>query len=118
MQKNFKFREIPYNYTSFSDKEIILKYFDEKTWDILNELRNRRITGRSAKLLFEVVGDIFIIDRNPYIYNDFLENKRKISALKKLHQAKLNAIKLGADSDDVLSIIEKAEAFDKGQSGG
>ncbi len=73
MNKSDTYREIPYNYTSFSDKEIILKYFDEQTWDILNELRKHRVTGRSAKLLFEIIGDIFIIDRNPYIFNDFLD---------------------------------------------
>ncbi len=77
MKKDTKFREIPYNYTSFSDREIILKYFDEETWQTLNILRQERVTGRSAKLLFEVIGDYFIIERNPYIFNDFLEKPRK-----------------------------------------
>lgn len=65
MKKDFGYREIPYNYTSFSDREIILKYFDSGTWDLLDDLRTKRITGRSAKLIFEIIGDIFIIDRNP-----------------------------------------------------
>ncbi len=92
MKKDFKFREIPYNYTSFSDKEIILKYFDEETWDMLNILRQRRVTGRSAKLLFEIIGDIFIIDRNPYIYNNLLESNKKIHRLEKLHDMRLSFV--------------------------
>ena len=70
MKKNFEYREIPYNYTSFSDKEIILRYFDPETWELLDGLRTQRITGRTARLIFEIIGDIFIIDRNPYIFND------------------------------------------------
>ena len=83
MKKDFGYREIPYNYTSFSDREIILKYFDSATWDLLDDLRTKRITGRSAKLIFETIGDIFIIDRNPYIFNDYLEDKKKQKKLKK-----------------------------------
>ncbi len=112
MKKDFKYREIPYNYTSFSDKEIILKYFDEETWDILNELRNQRVTGRSAKLLFEMYGDYFIIDRNPYIYNNFLDKRRKLRKLEKLHNMRLGVIEKGAQKDSpskdlVLKLIEK-----------
>ena len=75
---NNSVREIPYNYTSLSDKEIVLKYIDAEAWDILERLRKHRVTGRSAKLLFEIYGDLFVIDRNPYIYNDLLENKSKV----------------------------------------
>ena len=109
MKKDFKYREIPYNYTSFSDKEIILKYFDIETWDLLDQLRSQRVTGRSAKLLFEIIGDIFIIDRNPYIFNDFLENPEKRRLLKKLHSLKFNAIRTGTDQPLVLEIIRKTE---------
>ena len=31
-------REIPYNYTSFSDREIIIRFLGEKAWDVLNTL--------------------------------------------------------------------------------
>ena len=113
MKKDFKFREIPYNYTSFSDKEIILKYFDAETWDLLEQLRLQRITGRSAKLLFEIIGDIFIIDRNPYIFNDFLENSKKRHHLKKLHSLKFNAIRTGTDHPLVMEIIRKTEKLNE-----
>ena len=99
MKRDFKYREIPYNYTSFSDREIILRYYDQETWDIINVLRNQRVTGRSAKLLYETIGDYFIIDRNPYIYNDYLEDKAKLRRLKKLHEKRLAIIAGGANKN-------------------
>ncbi len=87
-----KFREIPYNYTSFSDREIILKYFNEEAWEIINELRKTRVTGRSAKLLYESIGDLFIIERNPYVYNDYLEDAKKLRKLKKIHEMRFRTI--------------------------
>ena len=43
---NERIREIPYNYTSFSDREIVIRLLGEKAWEILTELRNFRRTGR------------------------------------------------------------------------
>ncbi|MEY3938364.1 MAG: hypothetical protein RL659_1205, partial [Pseudomonadota bacterium] len=34
-----RLREIPYNYTSFSDREIVLRLLGESAWDLLNQLR-------------------------------------------------------------------------------
>ena len=50
-----RIREIPYNYTSFSDREIIIRFLGEEMWDVLNRLRGTRRTGRSARMLFEVL---------------------------------------------------------------
>jgi Fe-S oxidoreductase len=80
MKKDLRFREIPYNYTSFSDREIILKYFDQDVYDRIEQLRERRVTGRSAKLIFETIGDMFIIDRNPCVLEDFITDSRKLRA--------------------------------------
>lgn len=114
MKKDFKYREIPYNYTSFSDREIILKYLDQETWDTLNALRKQRVTGRSAKLLFEVIGDLFIIDRNPYIFNDYLENPSKLKRLKYLHRIRIQTIEEGAAGrEDVLGIMSKVRELDR-----
>ena len=54
-----RLREIPYNYTSFSDREIVIRFLGEEIWSILNELRGERKTGRSARMLFEVLGDLW-----------------------------------------------------------
>ena len=61
-----RLREIPYNYTSFSDREIVVRLLGARAWDVLNQLRQERHTGRSARMLYEVLGDIWVVQRNPY----------------------------------------------------
>lgn len=81
-----RIREIPYNYTSFSDREIVIRFLGESAWDILQSLRQERVTGRSARMLFEVLGDIWVVNRNPFIQDDLLENtKRRNLLIKALH---------------------------------
>lgn len=74
-------REIPYNYTSFSDREIVCRILGKKAWEILEDLRRERQTGRSARMLFEVLGDIWVVRRNPYLQDDLLDNPKRLSAL-------------------------------------
>jgi len=69
-----RLREIPYNYTSFSDREIVIRLLGPRAWDLLNQLRNERRTGRSARMLYEVLGDIWVVQRNPYLQDDLLDN--------------------------------------------
>jgi FAD/FMN-containing dehydrogenase/Fe-S oxidoreductase len=69
-----RLREIPYNYTSFSDREIVIRLLGEPMWMLLAELRSERRTGRSARMLFEVLGDIWVVDRNPYLQDDLSDN--------------------------------------------
>lgn len=114
MKRDFRFREIPYNYTSFSDKEIILKYFDEEMLNIVDTLRSHRVTGRSARLLFEIIGDYFIIDRNPYVHNDLLDIEKKRQRLKMNHEARIDIILKGAHSNPlVVKLVEKLRDVDR-----
>jgi FAD/FMN-containing dehydrogenase/Fe-S oxidoreductase len=76
-----RLREIPYNYTSFSDREIVLRLLGSRAWELLNELRGERRTGRSARMLYEVLGDIWVVQRNPYLQDDLLDNPKRRSAL-------------------------------------
>ena len=76
-----RLREIPYNYTSFSDREIVLRLLGEKAWETLRELRAERRTGRSARMLYEVLGDIWVVSRNPYLQDDLLDNPGRRAAL-------------------------------------
>jgi len=76
-----RLREIPYNYTSFSDREIVIRLLGEPNWRTLNELRDERVTGRSAQMLFEVLGDIWAVQRNPYLEDDLLDNKKRRKSL-------------------------------------
>ena len=75
-----RLREIPYNYTSFSDKEIVIRLLGASAWDVLNQLREQRHTGRSARMLYEVLGDMWVVQRNPYLQDDLLHNpdRRKL----------------------------------------
>ncbi|QTD44753.1 DUF3683 domain-containing protein [Ottowia testudinis] len=72
-----RLREIPYNYTSFSDREIVLRLLGARAWEILDGLRGERHTGRSARMLYEVLGDIWVVRRNPYLQDDLLDNPRR-----------------------------------------
>jgi FAD/FMN-containing dehydrogenase/Fe-S oxidoreductase len=72
-----RLREIPYNYTSFSDREIVIRLLGARAWDLLNRLREERRTGRSARMLYEVLGDIWVVQRNPYLQDDLLDNPRR-----------------------------------------
>jgi len=76
-----RLREIPYNYTSFSDREIVIRLLGKEAWDIINKLRGERRTGRSARMLYEVLGDIWVVSRNPYLQDDLLGNRRRRAAL-------------------------------------
>ena len=86
-----RLREIPYNYTSFSDREIVIRLLGARAWELLNQLRDERQTGRSARMLYEVLGDIWVVQRNPYLQDDLLDNPKRrkllIDALRhRLHE--------------------------------
>ncbi|MGL6108775.1 MAG: DUF3683 domain-containing protein, partial [Rubrivivax sp.] len=76
-----RLREIPYNYTSFSDREIVMRLLGARAWELLNGLRGERRTGRSARMLYEVLGDIWVVQRNPYLEDDLLDNPKRRALL-------------------------------------
>ena len=76
-----RLREIPYNYTSFSDREIATRLLGSSAWALLDELRGERRTGRSARMLYEVLGDIWVVQRNPYLQDDLLGSPKRRKAL-------------------------------------
>jgi hypothetical protein len=81
-----RLREIPYNYTSFSDREIVIRLLGAPAWELLQQLRGERRTGRSARMLYEVLGDIWVVQRNPYLEDDLLDNpKRRQMLIDALH---------------------------------
>src|SRR5918999_12925 len=87
-----RLREIPYNYTSFSDREIVIRLLGEPAWDALDALRAERRTGRSAKMLYQVLGDIWVISRNPYIEDELLTYPKRRLALIAEMRDRLHAI--------------------------
>ena len=97
-----RLREIPYNYTSFSDREVVSRLLGPEAWRLIEELRDERRTGRSARMLYEVLGDIWVVERNPYLEDDLLDNPRRLKLLKEALLHRLNAIasrRDGADAD-------------------
>ncbi len=105
-----QYREIPYNYTSFSDKEIVCRFLGEESWELLHQLRENRNTGRSAKMLFEVLGDMWAVNRNPYLQEDLIKNKRRWHSLTEALYSRLNQIRMRADGNQkVLELLGSAD---------
>ena len=110
-------REIPYNYTSFSDREICLRYLADEGWNLICQLRDQRQTGQSARMLFEVLGDMWAIDRNPYIQDDLLTNPKRRDALVSALRHRIEQIRhrnhssASPGNNDAASNIDKVAAL-------
>ncbi|MBI3711502.1 MAG: DUF3683 domain-containing protein [Burkholderiales bacterium] len=107
-----RLREIPYNYTSFSDREIVIRLLGEDAWALLDLLRGKRQTGRSARMLYEVLGDIWVVRRNPYLQDDMLENPKRRQALIDALDHRLHEIEKRRIATDAL----QEEDIDRSQS--
>lgn len=95
-----RIREIPYNYTSFSDREIVIRFMGESSWALINELRGERRTGRSARMLYEFLGDIWVVKRNPFIQDDLLENAKRKQLLIEALYHRLELVEKRADQNE------------------
>ena len=109
-----RLREIPYNYTSFSDREIVIRILGARAWELLDRLREERQTGRSARMLYEVIGDMWVVQRNPYLQDDLLDNPRRRRLLIEALNHRLNEVQQrrnpGADADRDASVGELLDA--------
>ncbi|MCV2349646.1 FAD/FMN-binding oxidoreductase [Paucibacter sp. Y2R2-4] len=92
-----RLREIPYNYTSFSDREIVIRLLGSHAWELLNQLRQERRTGRSARMLYEVLGDIWVVQRNPYLQDDLLDNPKRRNLLIEALEHRLHEVERRRD---------------------
>ncbi|MDF1480612.1 DUF3683 domain-containing protein [Extensimonas sp. H3M7-6] len=50
-----RLREIPYNYTSFSDREIVIRLLGAAAWGLLDQLRKERRSMSSRSRICAVV---------------------------------------------------------------
>jgi FAD/FMN-containing dehydrogenase/Fe-S oxidoreductase len=98
-EEKIRLREIPYNYTSFTDKEIVIKLLGEDNWNVLNDLRKKRVTGTSARMLFEILGDIWVVVRNPFLQDDLLKNDKRWRSLTQALRHRLDQIYARAESN-------------------
>ena len=97
-----RLREIPYNYTSLADREIVIRLLGEPAWELLHGLRSERRTGRSARMLYEVLGDIWVVERNPYLQDDLLDNTKRRRQLIAALQHRLHEIQIRREPDDTV----------------
>ncbi len=114
-QASSRIREIPYNYTSFSDREIVIRFLGEEMWRLIEELRGSRRTGRSARMLFEVLGDMWVVARNPYLQDDIQNNQGRREALVGALRHRLDQFELRAsDNPQALQLLEASrQAVDR-----
>jgi FAD/FMN-containing dehydrogenase/Fe-S oxidoreductase len=95
-----RLREIPYNYTSLSDREIAIRLLGEASWELLDQLRAERRTGRSARMLYEVLGDMWVVDRNPFLQDDLIDNPRRRAQLIEALHHRLGEVEKRRDPSD------------------
>lgn len=113
-----KFREIPYNYTSADDELIVKHLFGDSVWDALQSLRTKRITGRSAKLLMRLMGDMFILRRNPFLYQDLVDSLPRKRRFFSTAENDLSIIEKTAADPEVKQIIKRCRRYLKKLSDG
>ncbi|MBU2511169.1 DUF3683 domain-containing protein [bacterium] len=98
-------REIPFNYTSADDEQIIRFLLGGDCWDRSERLRSRRITGRSAKLMMRFLGDIFILNRNPFLYQDLLDSTAKRKDFLAALDTDLKLVEISAGGNEDVEFI-------------
>src|ERR1700693_4183822 len=108
-QPESRLREIPYNYTSLADREIVIRLLGEPAWTVLDGLRSERRTGRSARMLYEVLGDMWVVDRNPYLQDDLLDNPKRRRQLTAAMHHRLSEVEKRRDGVDEMRDAKVAE---------
>ena len=105
-------REIPFNYTSASDEQIVTFLFGAETWSVLEQLRERRVTGRSARLLLRFMGDMFMLRRNPFLWQQLVDSIRRRRELLTLARRDLDIVERNArDEALVQQLIETCRGY-------
>jgi len=102
-----RYREIPFNYTSADDRRVVTLLLGAPVWEALERLRARRVTGRSARLLMRLLGDLFILHRNPYLYQDLVDGAQRRRAFFQAAGSDLDLVREGSGGDaDVARVTE------------
>ncbi|MBW2654230.1 MAG: DUF3683 domain-containing protein, partial [Deltaproteobacteria bacterium] len=99
-------RKIPYNYTSASDDQIINHLFGSKLLHIVETLEPKKESGRSARLLYRFMGDLFILQRNPFLFQELVEHPHQRKRLFFEFENDLATIEKHAGQEDVLIVLE------------
>jgi FAD/FMN-containing dehydrogenase/Fe-S oxidoreductase len=101
-------REIPFNYTSADDRQAIAFLLGPETVRVLDELRSARVTGRSARRLMRIFGDVLIHRRNPYLFQELIDFASRRRRFFENIAKELDAIARGAKGDQrVLGTLDR-----------
>lgn len=99
-------REIPFNYTSATDRQLLSYLLGEDSVRMLDELKELRVTGRSARLLMRIIGGVLIHRRNPYLFQELVDSPARRTRLLKQAFKDLDTIENSANGEQrVLSIV-------------
>lgn len=99
-------RKIPYNYTSAGDDQIIQHFFGSKLLQTLKALEPKKESGRSARLLYRFMGDLFIIQRNPFLFQELVDYPHQRRRLFFEFENDLSTIEKNVSQEDVLIVLE------------
>jgi FAD/FMN-containing dehydrogenase/Fe-S oxidoreductase len=105
-------REIPFNYTSADDRQAIAFLLGPQAVRVLDELRSARVTGRSARRLMRIFGDVLIHRRNPYLFQELVDSSPRRRRFFEDVAKDLKAITARANGDQrVLDMIERCRGL-------
>jgi FAD/FMN-containing dehydrogenase/Fe-S oxidoreductase len=104
------FREIPFNYTSADDRQAVIGLLGTEVWERLEQLRERRVTGRSARLLMRVLGELLVHQRNPYLFEELIGSAKRRRTLYRRIEADLGVIQRNATEPLVLDVLARCRA--------
>ncbi|WP_024334481.1 DUF3683 domain-containing protein [Desulfotignum balticum] len=99
-------RKIPYNYTSAGDDPIIRHLFGSDVLQIIKTLETKKSTGRSARLLYRFMGDLFIIGRNPFLFQELVAHPVQRKQLFSEFEKDLDIIENAAKHPEVFQVLD------------
>ena len=103
-------RKIPYNYTSADDDQIIDHLFGSTFLEALHSLEAKKGTGRSSRLLHRFMGDLFIIQRNPFLFQELVEHPFQRKRLFAEFENDFNTIEENAEHAAVFSVLKTCKS--------
>lgn len=98
-------REIPFNYTSAGDAQVVRLLLGAEAWNRLQILRGKRVTGRSARLLMRFLGEVFVHRRNAYLMEEVVTSETARRRLLGNLRADLAAIEEKAGEPEVFEVL-------------
>ncbi|WP_076790192.1 DUF3683 domain-containing protein [Chlorobium sp. KB01] len=101
-------REIPFNYTSAGDRQAISFLMGPEIVRLLDELRERRVTGRSARLMMGIIGEILIHRRNPFLFQELVDSPTRRRRLFERAFQELDTIAGSANGETRVTVIVAA----------